>query len=168
MHPNAQLHLRRVTPSQWVIANQKQKHESSNHVQVIQSLKRKDAGEKKGHINMTSEPPKTIDTKHTSPLTTVIAPTFGGTTATAGDLPEPELPVPEMLELGLLDVWLTLELPRLLLLEEQEPRRKVGDGIEVMICAVLVLSAGKFVRAYPKFVCRNVGPTAVDEAPGIP
>ena len=127
-----------------MIASQKQNHASSNHIQVIQALKRKDAGEKKGHIKMTSEPPKTIDTKHTSPLTTDIAPTFGGTTATAGDLPEPELPVPEMLELGLLDVWLTPELPRLLLLEEQEPRRKVGDGIELMICTVSVLINGKF------------------------
>ena len=117
---------------------------------------------------MTSEPPKPIDSKHTSPLTTVIAKTFGGTTATAGDLPEPELSEAEMLELGLLDFWLTLELTRLLLLEEQEPRRKVGDGIELIVCAVPVLAAGKFVRAYPKFVCRTVGPRAVDEAPGIP
>ena len=90
---------------------------------------------------MTSGPPKTIDTMHTSPLMTAIAPTFGGTTATAGDLPEPELPEPEMLGLGLLDFWLTLEL----LLEEQEPRRKVGDGIELIVCAVPVPAAGRFV-----------------------
>ena len=86
---------------------------------------------------MTNEPPKTINTNHKSPLTTVIAPTFGGTTATAGDLPEPGLPEAEMPELGLLeaeipelgllDSWLILEPPRLLVLEFQEPRRKVGD-----------------------------------------
>ena len=99
---------------------------------------------------MTSEPPKIIGTKHTSPLTTVIAPSFGGPTATAGDLPEPEVLEPEVLkpevpELGLLDFWLALELPGLLLLEEQEPRRKIGDAIKLMFCAVPVGVAGNFV-----------------------
>lgn len=116
---------------------------------------------------MTSEPPKTIDTKHTSPLTTVIASTFGGTTAAAGDLSELELPETDLLGLGLLNVGLTLELPRLLLLEEQEPRWKVGDGIELIICAVPVTLTGKFLGAFPIFVCTTVGPRAVDEAPGI-
>ena len=111
---------------------------------------------------MTSEPPNAIDTKHTSPLTTVIAPIFDGTTAAAGDLPEPDL-----LGLGLLDVGLMLELPRLLLLEEQEPRWKVGDGIELIVCAVPVPVTGKFFGAFPIFVCTTGGPRAVDEAPGI-
>ena len=47
LHPNAQIQLNRVPTSKWVIAIQNQDHESSNHVQVIQSFKRKDAGEGK-------------------------------------------------------------------------------------------------------------------------
>ena len=72
-----------------------------------------------------------------------------------------------MLELGLLDVGLTLELPRLLVLEEQEPRRKVGDGSEFVICVVPVLVAFKIVRAFPEDVGTAAVPEAVDEAPGI-
>ena len=72
-----------------------------------------------------------------------------------------------LLDVGLLDVGLTLELPRLLLVEEQEPSRKVGEGTELVICALPVLVTGKFVWGFPRNDCKTAGAKAVDEAPGI-
>ena len=74
----------------------------------------------------TSEPPKIIDTKHTSPVATVIATVLGGTTATAADLEFLLAPV------------------------AQEPRLNVGDGNWPVACDPAFLVAGRVSCGCPR------------------